>query len=412
MNITKINVYLSTLSFILCIIGYSLATTLFLPSSSDLQSVSQSVTIPYRALALFVMLMVIFLNFKKRILPVPLPLLVLIFYWFFLIIRIFADIYLRTDHFLTDTSQLWLYVFGICLAGLYSTMKGFDNINTEKALYFVWLGVILMLTLTLFSNQALLSNTDNELRIDANVALNTISYGNYGVLGLLLSIFILINKNINKYLKTFALISIVLCVYSILRSGSRGPILAFLFVILFWFFSKGKNVKVGLVILSLSFFVLYLLQDFILSLMGKIAPVIEIRLRESLEGGVDDGRSRLYDNAINIFVDHPFFGHQFAIFDGEGGYAYAHNLILDSLMALGVLGGLAMVYLIFMALKKCYNNIHQNKTYYWVSLVLLQQISILMVSGTFYQDQLLSVLLVFHFLADKKINLNESSNNY
>ena len=402
MNIRKINVFLSTLSFVLCIVGYSLATTLFLPSSGDLQSVSQSVTIPYRAFALLIMVTVIFLNFKEKVKPFPLPLLVLFLYWMFLTIRIFSDIYFRTDYFFTDTSQLWLFIFGICLAGLYSTFKSFDHIDTEKALYFVWAGVIFMLTLTLFSNQALLSNTDTEYRVDANVALNTISYGNFGVSGLLLSIYILINNKVNKYLKIFAIISIVLCVYSVLRSGSRGPILAFLLVVLFWFFSKGKNVKDGLVILAMSFLVLYMLQDFILSLMGKIAPVIELRLRESLEGGVDDGRSRLYDEAINIFLNHPLFGQQFAIFDGQGGYAYAHNLILDSAMALGVFGALAMIYIIFSALKECYKNIHYNKKYYWVSLLLLQQITILMVSGTFYQDQLLSVLLVFHFMADKK----------
>lgn len=401
-NITKINVFFSTLSFVLCIVGYSLATTFFLPVSSNLESVSKSVTVPYRAFALCLMLLVIFLNFKKTIFPTNIPLIILMLYWFFLIIRIFSDIYLRTDYFFTDTSQLWLYIFGICLAGLYSTIKSFDHINTEKALYFVWVGVILMLTLTLFSNQALLSNTDNEYRVDANVALNTISYGNYGVLGLFLSIFILIKKDIKKYLKIIAVLSIVLCVYSVLRSGSRGPILGFLIVILFWFFSKGKNLKIGLLILALTFFVLYIIKDFILYLMGQIAPVIEVRLRESLEDGVDDGRSRLYNDAINIFLDHPLLGNQFAIFDGEGGYAYAHNLILDSAIALGVFGGIAMIYIILAALKQCYKNIHYNKNYYWISLVLIQQISTLMVSGTFYQSQLLSVLLVFHFITDKK----------
>ncbi len=401
MNINKINVFLSTLSFVLCIVGYSLATTFFLPSSSDLGSVSQSVTIPYRAFALIIMLSVIFLNLKKKVHPLPLPIVVLLLYWLALIIRIFSDVYFRTDYFFTDTSQLWLFIFGICLAGLFSTLQSFDFIDTEKALYFVWAGVILMLTLTLFSNQALLSNTDSEYRVDANVALNTISYGNFGVTGLLLSIYILINKKVNKYFKIFAIISIVLCIYSVLRSGSRGPILAFLLVVLFWFFSKGKNVKVGLAILAMSFLILYILQDFILSLMGKISPVIELRLRESLEGGVDDGRSRLYDESINVFLNNPLLGQQFAIFDGQGGYAYAHNLILDAAMALGVFGAVAMIYIIFSALKKCYKNIHYNKKYYWVSLILIQQISILMVSGTFYQDQLLSTLLVFHFISDK-----------
>ena len=405
MNITKVNIFFSTLSFVLCIVGYPLVTTLFLPSTSDLSSVTQSVTIPYRAFALAIMLLIIFLNIKQKTTPWSAALVALLLYWLAIVLRIFSDIYLRRDYYFDDTSQLWLYVFGICLAGLYSTMKSYRFIDMDKALQWVYFGVILMLTLTLFSNQALLTNTDSEYRVDGNVALNTIAYGNYGVLGLILSIYILITKNLRKILKVVAILAAILCIYSILRSGSRGPILAFLMVVLFWFFSKGKNFKVGSFFLISSLAILYVLKDFILGLMGKVAPVIEVRLQEALSGEAGpDERTKLHDAAIDIFINHPIIGNQFGIFDNEGGYAYAHNLFLDSFMALGILGGCLMLYIVFKAMYKCYKSVHENRKYYWVSLILVQQLTILMVSGTFYEDQLFSVLLVYHFLVDRISN--------
>jgi len=54
MKYNKINTFLVTLNFVLMFIGYQLATSLFLPVSSDIEGISRTVTVPYRAFALLI----------------------------------------------------------------------------------------------------------------------------------------------------------------------------------------------------------------------------------------------------------------------------------------------------------------------------------------------------------------------
>lgn len=400
-KLSNLNITFSTLFLAVVVIGYPLITSLFLPAVSDVEGVSQTVTIPFRAGVLFLMLYLISINIKKTIRPFPLPLFVLILYWILLVFRMTYDILFRTDVFLLDTTQLWLYVYGICLAGLVTSLKTYNNIDYDKAYMWIWWGLFIVLVLTLFSNQALIGNTDSEYRVDGNIALNTISFGNIGVTATLLTIYMLKEKNLSKIYKILAVILIIISIYSMLRAGSRGPILNFLVVLLFWYFSKRRKLGLGIISLFIVLLIIVFTFDNILSLMGRVSPVIEDRLRETLEGRGGNERNLLYDAAVSAFVERPFIGKQFGIFDGMGGYAYAHNIILDSLMALGIVGGIMMMYILSCALKACYLNIHTNN-HYWLSLILLQQMTSLMVSGTFYQDQLFSVLLVIHFSIHKK----------
>jgi peptidoglycan/LPS O-acetylase OafA/YrhL len=94
---SKINTFFSTLNFVLVFVGYQLATSLFLPVSSDMEGISRTVTVPYRAFALLISLLVILLNLKKRVGKTPLALKVLWVYWFALIICIFYDTNIRID---------------------------------------------------------------------------------------------------------------------------------------------------------------------------------------------------------------------------------------------------------------------------------------------------------------------------
>src|SRR5690554_6007945 len=96
----KLNIFFSTLNFVLVFIGYQLATSLFLPVSSDLEGISRSVTIPYRAFALLISIFVIILNFKRKSKKTSLVLVILGIYWIALIIRIFYDSVLRSDVFI------------------------------------------------------------------------------------------------------------------------------------------------------------------------------------------------------------------------------------------------------------------------------------------------------------------------
>lgn len=403
MKYNKLNIFLSSLNFVLMFIGYQLATSLLLPISSDIEGISRTVTVPYRAFALFISLLVILLNINNKIGRLHLAVKILLIYWLFLIIRIFYDTNIRTDVNINDTTQLWLYVFGIILPGIYSVLKSYKAIDLNISLKWVFIGILITLILSLFNNAALLvDSTEIISRSSGNVALNTITFGHLGTTGVILSLFFLSKKGGNVFKKLLFFVVMLLSFFIMLRAGSRSPILALAVVIIFWLFAKGKNFVLGLTISVIAVMLIFAFMDPILSFMGNISPIIESRLRASIYEGHSSGRDPLYDQALQLFLDSPLVGSQFALFHNFGDFIYSHNIILDALMGLGFLGGLSIIYILWISLKKSYTMIKMKDSHFWVSLILIQQIVLSMLSGSLYYNQMLNVLLVFVIIYTNK----------
>lgn len=413
MKYNIINTFLVTLNFVLMFIGYQLATSLFLPVSSDIEGISRTVTVPYRAFALLVSLIVILLNYRNKIGQSHLAIKVLLFFWIALIIRIFYDTNVRFDIYLKDTSQLWLYVFGIVLPAIYSVIKSYRVIDLNKALKWVYLGTVLTLILSLFNNSALLMDASEITgRAEGNLALNTISFGHLGTMGFILSLFLLSRQGVSVIKRIFIITVMLLSFFIMLRAGSRSPILALAVVLIFWLFARGKNLVLGISITAVTILLVFVFMDPILSFMGNISPVIEARLRVSIYEGESSGRDPLYNYAFQAFLDKPLIGSQFAIFNNHGEFNYSHNIILDALMGLGLFGGLAMLYILWSGLKSSYIMIKLKDNNFWISLILIQQIVFSMLSGAFYYNQILNVLLVFVVLYTTNYSIKKKRLHY
>lgn len=397
-KLNKTNVFLSTFSFVLCIIGYPLITSIFLPITSDVENASRAITVPYRAFALLIMLLVIALNYKRTIRSFPFPLVILIVYWVLLILRMNIDIYLRSDIYVKNPSQLWLYVFGICLPVLFSTLKSYKYINLDKALLWVWISINVVLLTSLFANQALFAETGVMDRQNANIALNTIAYGHLGVMGVYLSFFYLLNRKNSFFFRALVVVVVFLSFYSMIRAGSRGPIIGLLVVLFFWIFSRRKNALIGSLAILITVLVLIIFWNNILSIVGTFSPIMEERIKYTLQEG-DKGRSVLYQTGLNIFYENPFLGKHYALFNSDGIPGYTHNIFIDSLMAWGIVGGIMMIYMLYSGLKSCYYNINSKNSNFWISLILVHQMTANMFSGTFYEDPLLTMLLTYHFIS-------------
>lgn len=413
LNRKRLNVFLSTLNFVLMFIGYQLATSLFLPVSSDIEGISHTVTVPYRAFALLVSLIVILLNYRNKIGQSHLAIKVLLFFWIALIIRIFYDTNVRFDIYLKDTSQLWLYVFGIVLPAIYSVIKSYRVIDLNKALKWVYLGTVLTLILSLFNNSALLMDASEITgRAKGNLALNTISFGHIGTMGFILSLFLLSRQGVSVIKRIFIITVMLLSFFIMLRAGSRSPILALAVVLIFWLFARGKNLVLGISITAVTILLVFIFMDPILSFMGNISPVIESRLRMGIYEGHTSGRDILYNYAFQAFLEKPLIGSQFAIFNNFGDFIYSHNIILDALMGLGLFGGLAMIYILWSGLKSTFVMIKLKDNHFWISLILIQQIVLSMLSGSFYYNQILNVLLVFVVLYTTNYSIKKKRLHY
>jgi len=395
----NLNSTFSTLNFVLCFVGYPLATSLFLPVSSDIEGISRSVTIPYRAFALMISIFVIAININKSPSKVPLAFKVFIFFWAILIFRIFYDLHFRLDVHLKDPGQLWLYIFGICLPAVFSILKSYRYINLGKALYWIYLLSILTLILTLFSNQLIfIDTTEVQGRQNANIALNTIIFGHIGTSVVLVSIFLLLKTSITTKIKIGIVLILIMATFVMLRAGSRGPLVALIIVLLFWTFSFKRNILTGATIIFVTSLVTFLFINSILELIGSISPIIASRMEMTLYENDLSDRQWFYGKAIEAFYDSPIWGKQFAIFRSNGEFSYSHNIVLDALMGLGIIGGSLIMYFLYKALTKAYTIIKIRDNHYWISLIFIQQFIFSMTSGAIYHDQQFSALLTFIFL--------------
>lgn len=401
MKRNTLNTFLSTLNFVLMFIGYQLATSLFLPVTSNIEGISRTVTLPYRAFALLIGLWVIFLNFKVSVGKVHIALKLFWIYWIALIIRIFYDTELRIDVHVNDTTQLWLLIFGMCIIPMYSLMKTHKYINYHKAFIWIYVGSFITLVLSLFNNPTLLSSAEEiTQRAGGNLAFNSIAFGHLGTTGVIMSLFILSKyEKMSIVTKVLVIGIMLLSFFVMLRAGSRSPIVALFVVLIFWLFARGKNIVLGTTVSLIALFLIVIFMDQILGFIGDISPVMEFRLRASIYEGDSSGRDPIFETAFQAFLDKPILGKQFAMFD-NGDFGYSHNLILDSLMGLGIFGGLAIVYILWIAIKKSYYFVKNKDTNYWISLILIQQIVLSMLSGAIYYSQLINVLLVFVFISN------------
>ncbi|MCQ4035402.1 O-antigen ligase family protein [Kaistella montana] len=355
------------------------------------------VTVPYRALALVIAIMVLLLNYKVKGVQKVLALNIFWVFWMFFIARVYYDVNLRSDVLLSDVSQLWLYIFCICLLPMYAIQKSFYFINTDLALSWIIGGVSLILVTALFNIDSQILNPGEVAdRVGASIAVNTITFGHIGAMGVILSLFMLQRKKGGYKKKIFYLFIIALSVFTLLKAGSRSPIVALLIVLLFWVFARGKYVIQSIIITLLLILFIVVFSDKILHLMGKISPIIELRMRATVDGGDTSGRELLFYEAFDSFAESPLLGSQFALIRTNG-FVNSHNIIMDALMGLGVLGGCALLYVLLKSIKVSYLNTHFKNPTSWISLILIQQIVICVTSGALYYEQLINVLLVFTF---------------
>jgi len=412
MSYASIKTKLSTINFVLPFIGYQLITSCFLPVVSDVQNmntVTRIVTIPYRAVALTLTILVLFLHGKSKIIKST-PLFLLFLFWMALLIRMFYDLEIRSDISINvaQKNQVWLYSIFICSATIISIAKSFKSIDFELAFKLILVGYVTTTFILLFSNPLLLAASENiGSRINGNVGLNTIGLGHLSA-SLLICIFYALRYNTYTKYRYYLYVISILSFIVLLRAGSRGPIISTIGVFIFYYFARQKNILWGIIISILVLCCGYIFMDKILDWIGFISPVLESRLNSSIYNGDTSNRIELYNTAIDSFTNSPLIGGGFAIFKNDSSFIYSHNMILDAFMGLGIFGGILFLIIYAYAIKECYILIHRHEYLWWTSLLLIQQIIAGMTSGAFYMSDLLSILLTLNFINYKHSQLKST----
>lgn len=398
MNSKKINFYITNLNIVNIIIGYTFFVSLLMPFTSNQVGASQVITIPYRAFSLIISLLVIIINIRSNN-KLTISAFMFFLFWIAVLLRMFYDMEIRSDYYVLfeHKIKIWLIAVAGCFIPMISIFKSIHTINLDYCMKLLFSAcIIILIPSFLFS----IENLNQGMRETGNAALDPISFAMSGVILSILSLYKLLKKPNSKL---GIIINSILCLLGLflaLKTGSRGPILAFIIIILVWYSIKKNK---GILFLSLFAIPIYLFWNIISISILFIAPLFGNRIIQGLSG--EDmsilARQESYSWFINQIIDYPLFGSQFARL-GNGTYpGYSHSLILDLLLGFGIFGLLIFLYCFY----KSFNNfkffLKKDKSF-WIGLIMLQYLLLSLTSGAFYSDPQLNCLIMICLLLPLK----------
>ncbi|ATA72675.1 O-antigen ligase family protein [Capnocytophaga canis] len=368
----------------------------------------------YRGVALLLSVYILFKTFQmKRENSIAIELLFLFFLLY--LFRIFYDIGFKgieIEYFRTFSFYIGNIVFPV-----FVVTKTFGFIDSQRLLrkilkVLVLANIVILLTFLYQQNfalspEVLLGRAEVKIGEEGSLV-NSITYSLYGGYLFLLCFSLLVFpvKNMSKN-KIELFLFLFLGVINLLLGSSRGPLLSTTLaagVILFQYFFHIKKInifKLGLVLIlipvTISYFFTYLEESNIkLGIFERM-----LKFSEDVQEAEQEGRVLLYGKAIELFERNPILGKQFMFDNG----AYPHNMILEVLMALGLVGFLLYLGLILSYFRRVFNVYHIEKSYIPIVFISLLSFGLTMTSGNIYEN--VEFWNIFAFILLLPINKND-----
>ena len=322
-------------------------------------------------------------------------------FWLFYLSRMFYETVFYFDRINIDIIELWTFAVFLCVFPMFAASSKFsiETISVAKKGALVFLVVINVLGL--INNNISLEQTEIYIRADGNISLNTVSFGRTATLLIVLSGFFLKRKayTINLILIGFIFLGLI----NIFIAGSRGPLVQLVSFYLIYFFINFRNIKFSYFLLLLPF--LYYLYDYIVKYEFLFTALFDSVFNSGFGNNASDNiRSELISSAWNQFLNNPFFGDSL-----ETNYlgTYPHNIFIESLMSIGLIGGVFIIIIYYQGLKSCFICLKRND-FNWLSAILIIQFISCLTSGSIISSVLLWPLLVL--ILNKNRNINKTKN--
>ncbi|WP_347158207.1 O-antigen ligase family protein [Pontibacter chitinilyticus] len=377
---------LNALYILVLLVGYIIMS--FLPDIMGGAN-SRLFTVPFRGVVLLWSLYILFRGtmWKGHQTFPALQWVFFFTFWALYVFRMVYDLYyvgIKATVF-PNTSDYLLNAVGVCIIPA-AAIRYADNVDYAWVLKWFFRLLMLALLTSLFLN---LSNPLNEEvthngQYNGSSAMNTISYGHYGVTFALLSMF-LFTRSEGLYKKLFYIACFFFGIFIMYLAGSRSPLVALLFCLLFFQINNTGIVK-GLLFIMLLTVPLIIFSDQIIELLSGFGGSFINRVLSTINNGNSSGRDLLYAEAIKEILDSPIIGTSFLLQEGVGAGFYPHNMILESFMATGFIGGLILIRWILQGLFTSYRLISSSNPNAWVSVLFLQYLIYAMFSQAIYNN--------------------------
>lgn len=391
----KINIFISTFNAILIIAGYQFAAVVFgyMYNSAD----TQLITIPYRIFSFSICTFAIILNFRAKIVT-DRNIKVLFIFWILAVGRFIYDMYFRTDIAVPNNYRfrIGMFIFVLNIVPMISLLFSYNKISLDKVVKYAYLFLSIATLVTFFNNESM--QVIAEYSRNDTMGLGPIGTGHLGLSTLVLSVWLLLNHKTNKMLLAFIAFIAFISLLVMLRSGSRGPILSLAVIVGFYIIGKSKRPVIYISLLVVA----YLLSDYIveavMNIINSLAPNLSERFLRHEDEGQMDTRMYLFTEALNHFNTNPIIGNSFAIYFSQDNIIYSHNIFLDALMQLGIIGFCLITYVIAKTCQLVVKMIRNNVSASWIGLIYLQFLTELLVSSSYYLTPIFSLSILWIFL--------------
>lgn len=384
MNRSNIS-FLGSILIALSIAGYPAISSLSIFLGID----NRFISIPFRILIILISLYIIFIKFRTIKLKLYIFWLIWWFFWTFYILRLIIDFLYFPENLRIPLWEYISYIIGTCLLPATACYLIQDNDVLKKAfIYIYWLLLItcfsVILTLPFEFIQSIKFDDLFNIRLETPT-LNSISISHVGFMLATLALIKLYNHE-----STFKrIILLIIFSFGILfgnSGGSRGPFVAFIISILFFFTlhlsnsTRKKDRFIFFLFLSISIGFMQIaisLNSTIIRRISNFDPSDEIRLSLFMDG-------------FNIFIDNFFLG---AGIEPLG--FWPHNTILEAFMLNGIFSGILYLGLLLISYLKCIKIIIFHCNQEWLVILYIQFCLIAMVNSSLYQStQLWAIMAV------------------
>jgi hypothetical protein len=384
------------LIFAITMCGYGIIS--FLVSNPLL---SQAVTVPYRAVILIANLFLLLVNLgifgqqkqhlkydKSKFIKKPIFVITFIFLLFYSF-RLVYDVLIRTDTilFMPDRSQYIVIWFFITLIPSLNFLF-LDNSKTDKYLLLTWLLHLLIGVLGIFLSPENGDEFQGKSGRLAGVVLNSISLGGYGVSLAILSLYIWLREkdllkiltNKDKSWSFIYLVGISIGVTVVILAASRGAIIQLSILIFLVVFTSGKID--GKTVMTVLFLALAVGMSTLYGLDRGSSFIDRMLLSGDEYDPTGEGtRGSVIDIAIKDISDNLLTGVGIELRQG----GYPHNVIVESFLPFGLIGGVVFTFVFCYALVKSFKLlVDRNNGWSWLGLMFIQSALMSVSSGCIY----------------------------
>lgn len=338
-------------------------------------------TVPFRALVLLFSIIIIIENIYKKRITFTKEILFFSVFWFLYLAKAFYSFgycNLPTE----VISKKHEIIERILLIGYLPSLAVLINGKYKLNYIRIFKYIFIILFIVLFINIVAGIEPDRFGRSSGLHSIYSISFGHIGVSLVLLSAYYLMFIKSESRFKILSLLGIFIGLYVLYASSTRSPFLALLIcsVVLLVLKRNYKLIVSGIILFLSGIGLLYIIHPKEIQGQNSFFP----RLYNAVFEGDTSLRGELYNKAIINFLENPIFGKSILFSDGT----YAHNVYLETLMAMGIVGFIVLLVLHFFVLKKIFlfKNTVYNKDKVWILILFIQYFVLSLTSYNVYNS--------------------------